>query len=406
MWNKGGKIKININGEESYHSLFSNDQTINTFKIFEGRTSNPFRLSIENINGENYLEGIYTKEVIETKTQGYLNNSDKTFVVGIEDQRKRNLVQNPEFVLYDNYSGFPSYWNDWWKGCRGPQQESVPLAILRQVHFGCTVNSTTGWQDNTSFQVSTKVTSNNTWSSIRSNEIDVNPYERYELVTHMRLNEFASQSHIGIEAFNETSGEYMYTLEQCPSGTDGPLEWQVSSCEIKIPTNTTKIRAVLNAGWSSHQNREAVTLFDAILVEEINNDQKAFNFSKITDAQVNESSSQQSVINKYSKVNPTLWYTHINASEPFIVAFAEPFDSAWEASVYKNGKKVEIAKPSPLYGSINSFQINQTGQLEIVINYIRQDWFEIGVLISAVTFSFCIFYIFYDWRRIKMRKRL
>jgi hypothetical protein len=32
---------------------------------------------------------------------------------------------------------------------------------------------------------------------------------------------------------------------------------------VTIPANTPKIRAVLNAGWSSEQGKEAITLFDA-----------------------------------------------------------------------------------------------------------------------------------------------
>ena len=76
----------------------------------------------------------------------------------------------------------------------------------------------------------------------------------------------------------------------------------------------------------------------------------------------------------------------------------------WEATIYKDGKKVDGIKSLSLYGTINSFQINQTGDLDIVIKYIRQDWFEIGLVISAITFSLCIFYLFYDWRRNRISK--
>ena len=63
MWNKGGKIKVNVNGEDSFSSsLFSTNQSLQNFKVFEGRSSDPYHLSVENINGENYLEGIYIRE--------------------------------------------------------------------------------------------------------------------------------------------------------------------------------------------------------------------------------------------------------------------------------------------------------------------------------------------------------
>jgi len=50
---------------------------------------------------------------------------------------------------------------------------------------------------------------------------------------------------------------------------------------------------------------------------------------------------------------------------------------------------------------INGFWINETGELEIVIRYSPQDWFELGLKISGLTFIGCIYYLFYDWRREK-----
>ena len=67
----------------------------------------------------------------------------------------------------------------------------------------------------------------------------------------MKLNNFATQSHIAIEAFNETLKYWEQIKQQCPSGIDGPLEWQQFSCEVTIPESTSKIRVVLYAGWSS-----------------------------------------------------------------------------------------------------------------------------------------------------------
>ena len=104
------------------------------------------------------------------------------------------------------------------------------------------------------------------------------------------------------------------------------------------------------------------------------------------------------VIN-YTKINPTLWKVSVNATKPFMLSFAESYDPLWEARVYKNGKLVEKVKPVPLYGVINGFWISQTGDLQIVLRYKPQDWFELGLAISAMTFTLCIFYLIWDWRR-------
>lgn len=405
-WNRGGKIKVDINGEESFQSsLFSTNQSFQIHKIFEGKSSEPLRISIENINGENYLEGIYIKGDIEREKQRQLDNTDKSFVVGIQNQRKNNTVQNPEFALYDSYSGLPSNWNDQSKSCLELQiQKVVPLAILRQSSFSCTVNSTTGWQDNTSLQVSTKLTTKN-WSWIYGKEIDVNPGEQYDLVTHMKLNNLAANSYIAIEAYNETLGNWNQ-IKQCPSGKNGPLEWRQFSCEIIVPDNVSKVRLVLNAGWSSQENAEAVTLFDAIymykLADETLNLQ---NLDPIKKVILQKPNNQLKIINDYTRLNPTQWNVRTNSSEPFTVGFAEPYDSAWEAQIYKNGEKVDASRSIPLYGVLNAFQINETGNLEIVIRYIRQDWFEMGLAVSAATLFFCIFWLCYDWKKNKLANK-
>ena len=62
---------------------------------------------------------------------------------------------------------------------------------------------------------------------------------------------------------------------------------------------------------------------------------------------------------------------------------------------------MDVVKSIPLYSVINGFWIEETGDLDVVIRYKPQDWFEIGLVISGTTFALCIFYLFYDWRRIK-----
>jgi hypothetical protein len=171
-----------------------------------------------------------------------------------DTETKTNLYSNPEFVLFDNKTGLvnlglPSFWKDQFTGC--------------EASFKCTANLTTGWKDNTSFQISTLNNTEDTISTTYGQEIEVKPFERYQLVTHMKLNNWATQSHIALEGFNETSTRW-YQIEQCPSGHNGPLDWKEFSCIVTIPHNTTKIRPLLHSGWSSQENREAITFFDSL----------------------------------------------------------------------------------------------------------------------------------------------
>ena len=101
----------------------------------------------------------------------------------------------------------------------------------------------------------------------------------------------------------------------------------------------------------------------------------------------------------YERNDPTLWRAEVVAKKPFMLVFAEGYDPLWEARVYKDGRLVEKVRSIPVYGVINGFWINATGNLTIVIRYVPQDWFELGLKISATTFALCVFYLIWDWRR-------
>lgn len=129
--------------------------------------------------------------------------------------------------------------------------------------FKCVKNFTTGWNDTTSIQISTASTDKNNWSSIFGREASVVPNERYELITHLKHNPWSIHSHVKLQAFNETSRTW-YQIEKCPQATNSSLEWSEYKCIITVEPNVTKVRAVLNAGWSSQEGREAVTWFDSL----------------------------------------------------------------------------------------------------------------------------------------------
>ncbi|RLC34168.1 MAG: hypothetical protein DRZ76_03165, partial [Candidatus Nealsonbacteria bacterium] len=103
----------------------------------------------------------------------------------------------------------------------------------------------------------------------------------------------------------------------------------------------------------------------------------------------------------YKKINPTLWKVSVNATEPFMLSFIEAYDPLWEAKIYKNGKLVGIMKSFPLYSFINGFLIKETGNLEILIRYKPQDWFELGFAISLTTFIVYMSYLIYEWEKSK-----
>ena len=91
---------------------------------------------------------------------------------------------------------------------------------------------------------------------------------------------------------------------------------------------------------------------------------------------------------KYQKINPTKYEIEVNATKPFMLSFAESYDPLWVC--YVNGEKIHSI---PLYGVINGFYINQTGYLEITIEYEPQRWFNLGCIISLTTLLACTTYL-------------
>jgi len=204
-----------------------------------------------------YLIALIIPMNIVSMGSGYAQNSinnttsNSSQNVSGNTQPRINLMLNPNFTSFNEATDFPSYWNDPRNNCKK--------------YFSCTINFTDGWDDKLSFQLSTTDNTKNRRSSIIGNEIDVKAGQKYQLVSHMKLNKWATASNAALEAFNETSGRW-YQLMRCPSGTNGPLEWREFACHRIIPENTTKIRPVLNAGWSSQPKEEAITWFDSIYV--------------------------------------------------------------------------------------------------------------------------------------------
>jgi len=159
-----------------------------------------------------------------------------------------NITRLDQEPVIEN-SGLPPSWRDINKSCSSS--------------FECIANFSTGWDDNKSIQISTTNTSSDTFSNIVGEEVPVRSNERYELFTHLMHNNWSTQSHVKLQGFNETS-KHWYQIDKCPSSTNESLDWNEYKCIITIEPNVTKVRVVLNAGWSSQAGREAVAWFDSI----------------------------------------------------------------------------------------------------------------------------------------------
>lgn len=131
--------------------------------------------------------------------------------------------------------------------------------------YSCLANYSTGWNDNASIQFSTNKTKYDSLKIV-GQEVEVKSKERYDLLIHMKLNVWALQARVVLEGFNENSKEW-YRIDQCPSAAvNGPLKWQEFKCGFTIEENTTKVRPILQPGYSSQPQGQARTWFDSISI--------------------------------------------------------------------------------------------------------------------------------------------
>ena len=195
----------------------------------------------------------------------YQNN---TLQVPSEISSLNILKAIPDFVFYDNISGiFTQGSATYWKDPRGTCINDFDCVS----HFSLELEEPT-------YEVRTMVSKNFTFSGITGGEVSVIPLERYLLTTQMKVNENTRQSHIAFEGYNETSRTWVQ-LMQCPPGTDGPKEWQMFRCTTTMPTNITKARPILAAGWTSQNGTEAWTRFGSIHLNHIDSSPILFDSS-------------------------------------------------------------------------------------------------------------------------------
>jgi hypothetical protein len=283
-----------------------------------------------------------------------------------------------------------------------PVSNTFENVIIAELPEGVVSFSTDSYSGNSSLKVSSNVTEEGLlW--LYTPEVNVTLGERYSAITHMKYKNVV-ESHISIEGYNKTAGEWI-ELMQVPSGQTGTSDWEEYKQILTIPEDITKIRFVLNAGWiKDPSDGNAATWFDDIGIYPVKDflDVVWLYSTKNNNETLNElfktNETPASIIN-YTKIDPTKYKVKVKAKKPFMLSFAESYDPLWEARVYKDGVKVEVAKSIPMYSVINGFWIDETGNLEIEIRYKPQDWFVLGLWVSVTTFIGCIGYLFYDWRR-------
>ncbi len=95
-------------------------------------------------------------------------------------------------------------------------------------------------------------------------------------------------------------------------------------------------------------------------------------------------------------INPTKYIVRISeVIQPFSLVFSETYDELWQAKI---GETVISSKE---WNNLNSFSINQTGNLEITIEFTAQKYVYLGGIVSLITLLLAGGYLVFSFRQVK-----
>jgi hypothetical protein len=175
---------------------------------------------------------------------------------------------------------------------------------------------------------------------------------------------------------------------------EGTFNWTHTTFNFEPVNQTTEYIQIQI--WHGHETNKSLPNIIWIDNVQICGYTKILNTTGLDLIFQNTTQSQPATILDYQKINPTKITATINATQPFILAISEALDQSWKAQV--NGKQIEN---TPLYLGLKGFHINQTGLLEITIEYEPQRWFFYGSIISVATLLACLIYLTYNWTKNK-----
>ncbi len=450
-WPQGSQIRFMLNQEkEVITTTLSKTFTLQWVKLYEDITGQSHELEISNTEGENYVDEILVleKDQVERALTSDLENATIIYVI---DPRsfETNLAMNPSFEKTQNY--YPDDWHpaeegftatvdrtaayegnvslrvttkldsSWhWSWVRSSEISAVPgeyqiVTHVKQENAEAShvaidgLNEATGqWIQLTQVPVGQNGTSD--WKACKGPlRIDANttrlrialnagwiadkaqgnattwfddiwivPMQRYSYdcflpanTTITRTLEILKEDTYRISA--ELNGNIAITFDNLTihASADHYATIDLGSVNLRNSNHNLKIRALEN------------THLGNILIS-----------NTAQGKSIRESLEQihhKARIIEYKQDNPSLWKISANASTPFLLAFAAPYDSGWQAKVQD-----KAYGSIPLYGFINGFWVNQTGLLDITIEYEPQRWFNYGLVISLTTVLACLTYLTYS----------
>jgi hypothetical protein len=123
---------------------------------------------------------------------------------------------------------------------------------------------------------------------------------------------------------------------------------------------------------------------------------------------------------EFRQANPTRYILEVDAQADFWLVFSESFHSDWKAYIVnersvdnqdwyewsalltmlaENGQRSELMDHYQVNAFANSWYVPKTGKYTIDLEFIPQRLYEVGLVISSITFIACIGLLIVDWKQ-------
>ena len=177
---------------------------------------------------------------------------------------------------------------------------------------------------------------------------------------------------------------------------DSNFDWKKIQIDYSILNETTTYLQIVL--WHGHETDKDFPNTIWIKNVKITGYQNEFNIADIRRELEAKDNNIQAEILDFQKISSTKTIVRINASQQFILLINEAFDPRWKASVND-----QSYWSIPVYSVMNGFEISETDQIEVIIEFEPQNWFYIGCSVSLITFVGFTMYIVYKNEKIRER---
>lgn len=180
-------------------------------------------------------------------------------------------------------------------------------------------------------------------------------------------------------------GNFMFAARIATGPNYGTLYFKIDNTLQPIPcnssTNQFEWREIgpfnLDAGEQSiGVGSDGLVELDEIVIYSLDDAETSLSLSELF------SPSNPQVSIGYKEVNSGAYQVDVAANESFNLMFSETYDPSWKAIARREEITSTIA-----YSLVNSFYVNRTGQFTITIYFTGQDYANIGIITSAVSFA-------------------